>query len=279
VGGSVLQASAVVVESMRPYDNQMGVMVVSDDDVSDALPVCDTPEEGDGLGEQGFKYAVRLVNVSRVYEMGSRSIVALKDVNLEVLPGEFVVVEGPSGSGKTTLLNIIGAIDHATSGRVLLMDVPIQDYDETFRATFRLTNTGFIFQSYNLISTFTALENVMFPMQLGEAPLPLIQERARELLDRVGLSDRSDHLPWQLSSGEQQRVAVARALANDPPMILADEPTANLDNESAEIVRSLLREIHDEGRTVIVMTHDPAIIKTSVARHFRMRHGELSEIV
>ncbi len=227
----------------------------------------------------GVKYATRLVDVSRVYEIGSRKIVALHDVNLEVRPGEFVVVEGPSGSGKTTLLNIIGAIDYATEGRVFLMDVPIQDYDESFRATFRLTNTGFVFQSYNLISTLTALENVMFPMQLTEHPRAALKERAKSLLERVGLDDRWDHLPWQLSSGEQQRIAVARAMANDPPLILADEPTANLDEESADLVRRILRELNEAGKTVIVMTHDPKIIGTEDARHFKMQRGELTEIV
>ncbi|HDD67556.1 MAG TPA: ABC transporter ATP-binding protein [Candidatus Thorarchaeota archaeon] len=234
--------------------------------------------EADVEGSEEVRYAVRLTDVSRVYSIGNRTITALQHVNLTVRPGEFVVVNGPSGSGKTTLLNVIGAIDYPTEGRVILMDVPIGDYDESFRATFRLTYTGFIFQSYNLISTLTALENVMFPMQLSDDPPAEVRERALALLERVGLAERRDHLPWQLSSGEQQRVAIARAMANDPPVILADEPTANLDESSAEIVRRLLRELNEQGKTVIVMTHDELIARTPGARRFHMSNGVLTEI-
>ncbi|MHA1652906.1 MAG: ABC transporter ATP-binding protein [Candidatus Thorarchaeota archaeon] len=234
--------------------------------------------EADVEESEEVRYAVRLTDASRVYSIGNRTITALQHVNLTVRPGEFVVVNGPSGSGKTTLLNVIGAIDYPTEGRVILMDVPIGDYDESFRATFRLTYTGFIFQSYNLISTLTALENVMFPMQLSDDPPAEVRERALALLERVGLAERRDHLPWQLSSGEQQRVAIARAMANDPPVILADEPTANLDESSAEIVRRLLRELNEQGKTVIVMTHDELIARTPGARRFRMSNGVLTEI-
>jgi ABC-type lipoprotein export system ATPase subunit len=159
------------------------------------------------------------------------------------------------------------------------MDVPIGDYDESFRATFRLSNTGFIFQSYNLISTLTALENVMFPMQLTDKSLEEIQNDSLKLLERVGLAERTDHLPWQLSSGEQQRVAIARAMANDPPIILADEPTANLDSESAKMVRDLLQSLHQLGKAVIVMTHDTAIVRAKGARHLIMADGVLSSNV
>ncbi|MFW9799319.1 MAG: ABC transporter ATP-binding protein [Candidatus Thorarchaeota archaeon] len=236
----------------------------------------DTYDEIDSEEPEVVTNAVRLVNVSRKYSIGVREIEALRDVTLAVKMNEFVAISGPSGSGKTTLLNIIGAIDHASEGRVFVMDVPIGDYDESFRATFRLANTGFIFQSYNLISTLTALENVMFPMQLSDKPLPEISADALKLLKKIGLDDRVDHLPWQLSSGEQQRVAIARAMANDPPIILADEPTANLDSVSANMVRDLLRELHSHGKAVIVMTHDKHIINTPGARHLKMADGELA---
>ncbi|MFW9945141.1 MAG: ABC transporter ATP-binding protein [Candidatus Sifarchaeia archaeon] len=236
----------------------------------------DTFEDVDLEETERVSNAVRLVNVSRRYSIGKREIDALRDVTLDIQTDEFVAVSGPSGSGKTTLLNLIGAIDYPTEGRVFVMDVPIGDYDESFRATFRLVNTGFIFQSYNLISTLTALENVMFPMQLSDKPLDEIRSDAVKLLETVSLAERVDHLPWQLSSGEQQRVAVARAMANDPPIILADEPTANLDSESAEMVRSLLRGLHRQGKAVIAMTHDEHIINTPGARHLRMTDGELS---
>ncbi len=241
----------------------------------DESPTIATDEDL-GSGEtESVKYAVRMVDVSRVYRIGKRNIVALHNINLDVTPGEYVVVYGHSGSGKTTLLNLIGVIDYPTSGRVLVMDVPIVDYDEAFRATFRLYNTGYVFQSYNLISTLTALENVMFPMQLSERPRVEVKERAMRLLERVGLSDRSDHLPWQLSSGEQQRVGVARAMANDPPIILADEPTANLDLESAEMIRAILSELNSQHKTIFVMTHDEKIINRPDVRRFEMVRGEL----
>ena len=236
-------------------------------------------EELAGDEATSVSYAVRLIDVSRVYDLGTRKIAALQNVNLSVKAGEFVVVHGPSGSGKTTLLNLIGAIDAATSGRVLLMDVPINDYDESFKATFRLTNTGFIFQSYNLVSTLTAAENVMFPMQLAEQPIEKTREEASRLLAKVGIADREDHLPWQLSSGEQQRVAFARAMANDPPIILADEPTANLDSESAGLIRRLLDELSGRGKTIIVMTHDEKIIDRLGSTLYTMKGGVVEAIV
>jgi putative ABC transport system ATP-binding protein len=159
------------------------------------------------------------------------------------------------------------------------MDVPVGDYDEPFRATFRLNTTGFIFQSYNLVSTLTALENVMFPMQLTDKPRSELQNEATRLLEEVQLSDRLDHLPWQLSSGEQQRVAVARAMANDPPIILADEPTANLDLESGKMIRELLVSLHNAGKTLIVMTHDEYIMGLPGIRHMVMEKGVLREDV
>ncbi|NHJ13256.1 MAG: ABC transporter ATP-binding protein [Candidatus Thorarchaeota archaeon] len=229
--------------------------------------------------DESVNFAVRLVNVSRTYTIGNREVSALKSVNMEIRPGEFVAVSGPSGSGKTTLLNVIGAIDYVTSGSIFVMDVTIGDYDEAFRATFRLANTGFIFQNYNLVSTLTALENVMFPMQLTDQPIKELEQDAIALLKLVKLEERADHLPWQLSAGEQQRVAVARALANDPPIILADEPTANLDSVSAEMVRELLRKAHGEGKAIIAMTHDEKIVKTKGAKRFRMDDGVLKQDV
>jgi putative ABC transport system ATP-binding protein len=249
---------------------------MSDDDAWVADDIYETIES---IDSDRVKFAVRLQNVSRRYSLGKREIDALKNINLEIGMGEFVAITGASGSGKTTLLNIIGAIDYATEGRVFVMDVPIGDYDESFRATFRLANTGFIFQSYNLISTLTALENVMFPMQLTDKSLEEIQEDSLKLLERVWLAERTDHLPWQLSSGEQQRVAVARAMANDPPIILADEPTANLDSESAKMVRDLLQLLHQSGKAVIAMTHDTAIVRTKGARHLTMADGVVSSNV
>jgi len=246
---------------------------MADDEYLDAVDY--TRDDIDVEDFDEINFAVKLQNVSRMYKIGRKEIAALQNVSLEVKLGDFVVIAGHSGSGKTTLLNIIGAIDLCSSGRVHVMDVPINDYDEAFRSSFRLSNTGFIFQSYNLVSTLTAVENVMFPMQLAEKSQSKLREEALKLLERVKMEERADHLPWQLSSGEQQRVAIARAMANDPPIILADEPTANLDGDSGQMIRDLLVELNKMGKAVIVMTHDQGIIKQSGVRRFNMIAGEL----
>lgn len=250
---------------------------MADDDYLDAIDYTK-----DTLDVEDFKevrHAVKLQDVFRTYKFGKEEITALNGVSLVINPGDFVVVSGKSGSGKTTLLNIIGAIDLATSGRVFVMDVPINDYDESFRSTFRLDNTGFIFQSYNLVSTLTAVENVMFPMQLSSKNQSELRDDAIKLLEDIEMGHRLDHLPWQLSSGEQQRVAIARAMANDPAIILADEPTANLDGDSGQMIRQLLVSLNEQGKTVIVMTHDEGIINREGVRHFTMENGELNQNV
>jgi len=246
---------------------------MADDEYMDAVDY--TRDDIDVEDFADIKFAVKLQDVSRNYQLGRKEIEALRNVSLEVKLGDFVVIAGHSGSGKTTLLNIIGAIDLCSSGRVHVMDVPINDYDEAFRSSFRLSNTGFIFQSYNLVSTLTAVENVMFPMQLSEKSQSKLRDEAMQLLEQVKMEERADHLPWQLSSGEQQRVAIARAMANDPPIILADEPTANLDGDSGQMIRDLLIELNKMGKAVIVMTHDQSIINLSGIRHFKMIAGEL----
>lgn len=249
----------------------------ADDDYLDAIDY--TKDSLDIEDLEDIEHAVMLKDVCRVYKIGKEEIAALNGVSLVVDQGDFVVISGKSGSGKTTLLNIIGAIDLATSGRVFVMDVPINDYDETFRSMFRLDNTGFIFQSYNLVSTLTAVENVMFPMQLTSRSQKELRDDAIKLLEDVEMEHRINHLPWQLSSGEQQRVAIARALANDPAIILADEPTANLDGDSGQMIRQLLNKLNEDGKTVIVMTHDQDIINKQGARHFTMENGELKQNV
>ncbi len=248
---------------------------MADDDYLDAVDY--TRDDLDIEDLEDVKHVVRLVDVHRVFALGTNQIEAVTGVNLTVDAGDFVVVSGKSGSGKTTLLNIIGAIDLPTRGRVFVMDVPINDYDESFRASFRLNNTGFIFQSYNLVSTLTAIENVMFPMQLSEKSRAEIRDEAMSLLVSVEMEHRADHLPWQLSSGEQQRIAIARAMANDPPIILADEPTANLDGYSGQKVRDLLFELNKQDRAIIVMTHDEGIINQPNVQHYKMELGVLKQ--
>jgi len=250
---------------------------MADDDYLDAIDYTKDTLDVEDFTE--VQHAVKLQDVFRTYKFGKEEIRALNGVSLVINQGDFVVASGKSGSGKTTLLNIIGAIDLVTSGRVFVMDVPINDYDESFRSTFRLDNTGFIFQSYNLVSTLTAVENVMFPMQLTSKNQSELREDAIKLLEEVEMGHRLDHLPWQLSSGEQQRVAIARAMANDPAIILADEPTANLDGESGQMIRDLLAKLNEQGKTLIVMTHDEDIINRKGVRHFTMKTGELNQNV
>ncbi len=250
---------------------------MADDDYLDAIDY--TKDTLDVEDFKEIRHAVKLQDVFRTYKFGKEEITALNGVSLVINQGDYVVVSGKSGSGKTTLLNIIGAIDLATSGRVFVMDVPINDYDESFRSTFRLDNTGFIFQSYNLVSTLTAVENVMFPMQLSSKNQSELRDDAIKLLEDIEMGHRLDHLPWQLSSGEQQRVAIARAMANDPAIILADEPTANLDGESGQMIRDLLAKLNEQGKTLIVMTHDEDIINRKGVRHFILKNGDLNQNV
>ncbi|MBN1215387.1 MAG: ABC transporter ATP-binding protein [Candidatus Lokiarchaeota archaeon] len=205
--------------------------------------------------------AIKVTNLTKDYEIGDFIVRAVDNISLEILEGEFVVIKGPSGAGKTTLLNLLGALDKPTEGEVFSYGVKISDMDHESLAIFRLMNSGFIFQSYYLISTLTAEENVMFPINLIGEKLEDQRRIAVELLKKVNLPDRREHFPFQLSSGEQQRVAIARALANDPPLILADEPTANLDKETSSFIRNLFKELKQNKKTIIIATHDDFLIE------------------
>lgn len=198
---------------------------------------------------------VRLEHVSKIYRMGLVEVPALQDVDLEVRRGKFVVILGPSGSGKTTILNMVGGIDVPTSGRVLVSDVDIATYTDAQLTAYRRDHVGFIFQFFNLIPTLTARENVELAAQLVRHPRDV-----DEVLDAVGLRDRAAHFPSELSGGEQQRVAVARALVKNPPILLCDEPTGELDFETGRRIVQLLRQINQrEERTVLLVTHNSAI--------------------
>ena len=215
-------------------------------------------------------------SLSKQYQIGSLMIEALKNLDLEVEKGEFVSIYGPSGAGKTTLLNLIGGLDKSTSGKVVVFGHDLGTYDENFLATFRCAYVGFVFQSYNLISTLTAIENVAFAVELAGWPRERIGKRSENLLKLVGLKHRANHFPAQLSGGEQQRVAFARALANDPPLLLADEPTGNLDVETGlEIVR-ILEKMKTKGKTVIVATHDERILELA-NRTLRLHDGRIAD--
>lgn len=221
--------------------------------MSDALQ---TPLIGSFIGVRGLR---------KTYVMGRFAVHALADVDLDVGERSFMVVMGPSGSGKSTLLHLIGGLDRPTAGQIQVGDQALEKLDENALAVFRRKSVGFIFQSFNLISSMTALENVEFPMRFARLPRRVRRSRAAELLDRVGLGDRAHHKPTELSGGQQQRVAIARALVNDPALILADEPTGNLDTASGASIMELLSELHRSGRTVIVVTHDARM--TQFATH------------
>lgn len=193
------------------------------------------------------------------YQIGNEKLEVLKDINFSIPKGKFTVVSGPSGSGKTTLLNIIGGIDKPTTGKIFVNDQDLTVQNEDFLSDFRCNNVGFVFQSYNLVSTLTVAENVAFPMEWTGKPEDEIEKRITELLETVGLQNRANHFPAQLSGGEQQRVAFARALANDPQLILADEPTGNLDDKNAQKIVQVLQLLKEKGKTVIVSTHDAQI--------------------
>lgn len=199
---------------------------------------------------------VQTRELTKLYSMGEATVTALDSVSLDIQPGSFTVVMGPSGSGKSTLLYLLGGLDWPTSGTISVGDDAIEKMDENALAEFRRNRVGFIFQSFNLVSSMPAEENVGFPLRFSGVPRSSRKARAQAVLEQVGLSDRTTHKPTELSGGQQQRVAIARALINDPPLILADEPTGNLDSHSGFTIMKLLADLNQAGKTVIVVTHD-----------------------
>ena len=204
---------------------------------------------------------VRIRFLVKHFEMGNTIVRALDVVDLEIAADTFTVVMGPSGSGKSTLLYLIGGLDRPTFGEIIVNGQHLQQMDENQLAQYRRRTVGFIFQSFNLIPSMSALNNIVFPMQFARMPARERLPKAHALLERVGLGERSQHKPTELSGGQQQRVAVARALVNDPQLILADEPTGNLDTSSGNNIARLLSDLHHSGRTVIVVTHDPRMLR------------------
>jgi putative ABC transport system ATP-binding protein len=214
-----------------------------------------------------------LIGVAKFFQRGPTTVRALDGVDLEIAPGEFLALEGPSGSGKTTLLQLLGALDRPSAGDILFEGRDLVGLPDRELANLRLRSFGFVFQQFNLIPTLTAVENVEAKL----APIGGTRARALELLDEVGLSDRADHLPGQLSGGEQQRVAIARALSVEPRVVLADEPTGNLDTETGgEIIDLLANLAAEHGSTVIVATHD-ASLAARAPRRVGVRDGRLLE--
>ena len=205
------------------------------------------------------KVVIRVDNLTKVYRNGEVEVHALRGINLEICQGDFVAIMGTSGSGKSTLMNILGCLDRPSSGNYYLEGIDIKDKTDDELSEIRNLNIGFVFQSFNLISRTSALKNVELPMVYAKMKASLREERAMELLGKVGLADRYAHMPNELSGGQKQRVAIARALANRPSIIFADEPTGALDSKSSVEIMDIFTQLNREGNTVIVVTHEPEI--------------------
>ena len=199
---------------------------------------------------------IKVKNLKKQFQIGSEIVNAIKDISFEVNAGEFISIMGPSGSGKTTLMNIIGCLDTPTSGEYHLDDSEVSLLDDDELAAIRNRKIGFVFQSFHLLTRNTALKNVMLPLTYAGYDKSEATEKAKSVLDKVGLDDRINHKPNELSGGQQQRVAIARALVNNPSIIFADEPTGNLDTKTGEEIMNLFKELHRNGQTIIVITHE-----------------------
>jgi putative ABC transport system ATP-binding protein len=218
---------------------------------------------------------VEALGISRIFPMPAGPVSALRDVTMEVAAGEYVAIAGPSGCGKSTLLHVLGCVDTATSGEVRLEGRDVGALSDAERSRIRLAKIGFVFQRFFLLPMLTALENVELPQAEAGAPRAERRDRARMLLDYVGLGHRADHRPSQLSGGEMQRVAIARALANQPRLILADEPTGELDQATGAAIAELFDRLHRDGTAVVVVTHEPLIAQRA-QRVLQMRDGMVS---
>ena len=218
---------------------------------------------------------IDLERVSRVYQMGHVDVPALADVSLRVMPGEFVAIVGPSGSGKSTMMNILGCLDRPTAGQYRLAGTPVEDRSDDELAQLRSRTIGFVFQSYNLLPRTSALDNVATPLLYQGISRAQRAERAKAALERLGLGDRLTHEPTELSGGQQQRVAVARAIVTEPALILADEPTGNLDSRAGAEVMELLHELNAAGRTIVLITHDAAIAQAA-GRQIHLLDGRIA---
>jgi len=220
---------------------------------------------------------IRIEGLTKHYQMGRTVVRALDGLDLDIDAHTLTVVMGPSGSGKSTLLYLLGGLDRATSGEISVDGARLDEMDENTLALFRRRTMGFVFQSFNLIPSMSALENVAFPMQFAGVNSSQRKEQARNLLGQVGLDNRADHRPTELSGGQQQRVAIARALVNNPSLILADEPTGNLDTSSGAAVMQLLSDLHRSRRTVLVVTHDPRMTRFATHKIFLLDGRSVSE--
>jgi len=224
------------------------------------------------------KEVIRLRNVSKHYPMGDSIVKALNHLEFKVFEGEFVAIMGPSGSGKSTAMNLVGSLDMPTYGTIYLDDEDISEFAESDLAQVRGKRIGFIFQSFNLIPNLTVKENVMLPMMFQGTSVKDRDDRARELLRLVELGDRMDHYPGEISGGQMQRVAIARSLANDPEVILADEPTGNLDSKTGENVMTFLEKLNRQGKTIIMVTHDADLAEKHADVIYWLLDGKLDKV-
>lgn len=217
-----------------------------------------------------------LIDLAKEYHLGGDNIVrALRGVSLEIPEGDFLAIMGSSGSGKSTLLNLLGALDRPTRGQYILDGKDVAKMDDDELSNVRNERIGFIFQSFNLIAQYTVLENIMVPLEYRRGYPPISakdEQRCVEIAERIGLGDRLDHKPFQLSGGQQQRVAIGRSLSNNPSIIMADEPTGNLDSTTEDEIMTILKELNAEGRTIIMVTHEPLIAKQT-KRQIHMKDG------
>jgi putative ABC transport system ATP-binding protein len=222
---------------------------------------------GASLSDESAKFIahpVVLKGVTRTYRLDAVDVPALTDINLVILPNRFTVISGPSGSGKTTLLNLIGCIDRADQGSIMVGGKPVQTMDDDTLSDFRARQLGFVFQNFNLLQVLTAYENVEYPLLLNGVPAALRRDRVTKLLESVGLADRANNRPGQLSGGQRQRVAIARALALRPQLVLADEPTANLDSKTGSEIIALMREMQKRHKvSFIFSSHDPKVLEAA----------------
>lgn len=226
-------------------------------------------------GENGGEPVVRAENIRKVYRLGKIEVEALRGVDLVIEPGEYVAIMGPSGSGKSTLMHIIGCLDSPTAGEYWLDGEPVSELRGRRLARIRNHKVGFVFQNFNLLSRVDIVENAALPLRYtGGISRRQRRERARTVLDQLGLSDRLQHKPDELSGGERQRVAIARALVNDPAMLLADEPTGNLDSDTSREILKVFRDLHSRGHTIVVVTHDPNVA-SEAERIVRLTDGRV----
>ncbi len=217
---------------------------------------------------------IEIENLIKVYRRGKIEVIAIRDVSLKIEKGEMALLVGPSGSGKTTFLHLVGGIDRPTAGKIVVNGKNIVNFNDEELTNYRRKEVGMVFQFFNLLPMLTALENVMLPMEFVGVPRNERKSRAMELLKKVGMEDRKNHYPDEMSGGEQQRVAIAVALANDPPIILADEPTGELDTETGMKIIELFKKLNDEGKTIIIATHDLRLEKYA-SRILEIRDGKI----